>query len=381
MTENKYILISLFSIIMVVFVFLGYIYYSPTKQLKEVVSANKPIADSQVITSQTQTLPFIINKTSTIKNYQPTETERLFYRTAVDFLMPKPVGPLIQGGMFEGMIIWNREIFNAFPPRGLDLGGVTVTDPGGMAQEFKRFDDPVSYSKQYYEKIILNLQELVKQCVKSSYYSHYRETIELMRQMQKEEEEFYGKYDVGGVSNLVAGSGCDVYYRGNMLGLSTVPLNEKISGYIHCLRYSYFCKLNAQYIMEFGDSIINKIIPREEPMLSGAKLAQIGIPAVPAVLNILEDRRPIMLVDETDVIPLRFYRYQDAAVEILERMFTANPFPIWLADDEYFSEYMEKQTPEARQKIIGDIKEWVQESMKNPAPVKEPPEQVPNEQK
>ena len=218
--------------------------------------------------------------------------------------------------------------------------------------------------------MIINLSELVRQCPTSSFWQHYQETFNLITQMQKEDEDFYDKYHIVDSTTLVHDN--DVFYRG---AYNTLPIDEKINAYIHCLRYSYFYALNGKYTIEFGNNMLGgKMIGGVEPVLFGAKLLEIGVPAVPAILNILEDRRPIIAVDE-DKIPSKFYRYQDAAVEILQRMFSKaeKPFPVELPAGEYFSEYMEKQTPEAKQKIINDIKSWVEESMSNPIKPEEPP--------
>lgn len=312
------------------------------------------------------------------QDYQPTETEKIFYRFGIEPLKPKQVYERFEEA---SGIRWNRETYKAFIPRNPYFGHIT-TNPEIDKKILEQYNYPESYSKQSYQEIITNLHELIKQYPDSPYYSHYKETFEFIIQMQKEDEIFYDKYAIGGVTNFeMLGSCSDVCYRGAVLYPSTVPLDEKIPGYIHYLRYSYFYK-TTKYKMEFGDAMFVAVNPCTEPILSGAKLANAGIPALPAVLNILEDRRLIIAVDDPDKIPAVFYRYQDASVEILQRMFikAKQPFPLQIPEDQYFSEYLEKQTPETKQKIINDIKAWVEESMKNPATPQEP-EKQPKEQK
>jgi hypothetical protein len=388
MTKNKYIFIGLILIILCVFIFLGYIYYysrpegrgshkAATSSSHNPIAGNqeaktqKPLSHSETTISSphTKTMASIVDK----QDYQPTETEKLFYHAVIDSLKPKSiikkVGKTITYEDGDSDVMWdiNKEIYKAFSPR-------EPLYPGGN----KQYEDSASHSKQYYQKMIMNLQELIKQCPDSPYHPLYQETFNLIIQMQKEDELFYDKYDVGGVTNEVLGSGNDVHYRGTVLSPSTVPLDERITGYIHCLRYSYFYKSNERYTLEFGDDIMGPLVsPSQDSLLPGAKLVNAGVSAVPAILNILEDRRPIIAVDdEIERIPARFYRYQDAAVEILQRMFikAKQPFPIQLPEDQYFSGYLEKQTPEMKQKIINDIKVWVEESMKNTPETQQPPE-------
>lgn len=353
MTKNKYVFIGLVLIILGVFIWLGYVYYSSRPEGRgshkaATSSSHNPTTDNQpkpLSHSDITTLSTITKTTSSIikQDYQPTETEKLFYRTVVESLKPK----LLQKGVgstiiVEDRIISKREIYKAFPPR---------------KPYAKRPDS------QYYQGIIMNLQELIKQCPDSPYYPHYQETFNLIIQMQKEDELFYDKNAVFSEQ-------------------PSRPLDEKIPAYIHCLRYSYFYK-TTQYKMEFGDvKAMGGLMPtmslgRRLPtfLLSGAKLVEIGASTVPSLLNILEDRRPIIAADDTKM-PAVFYRYQDAAVEILQRMFikAKQPFPLECPEGEYFSEYLSKQTPENKQKILNDIKAWVEESMKNPT---RPEEQTP----
>ena len=333
MTQNKYLFIGFALVVVGILTFLGYSYYSTRKSLRKYVSSPHQNADNRITKTQEHpTRSDVINpqsfsqlalspviKSAEIKqDYQPTETEKLFYQKVADSLEPKQIS------RDEGNINWTIDIYKAFPPR--------ECYPSLHPETLKQYEDSVFRSRQYYKEIMMNLDEIIKQFPDSAYYSLYQETITLITQMQNEDEVFYDKYEVReNYSSLLLP---DVLYRtvrGSMP--DTMSRDEKINAYVHCLRYSYFYKSNGLYTMEFGDGMsIGGDMSRKRPILSGAKLAGIGAPAVPAVLNILEDRRPIIAVDE-DKIPSRFYRYQDAAVEILQRMFpkAQRPFPIELS--------------------------------------------------
>src|SRR3989339_503645 len=369
MTQNKHLFIGFALVVVGILSFLGYSYYSTRESLQEAIHKHGPIVENQITNMQnhlshtdvtivpaiTKTTPSVIDKTTIKQDYQPTEPEKLFFHLMMESLKPKPLpklGPIIS----DGGIDWKRETYKAFPSR-------EPLFPGGTEQ----YEGSASYSEQFYKQIIINLSELVRQSSDSPYRSFYQETFDIIAQMQKEDEDFYNKYDI----NKVSLSWSDIHYRGTLGNHSTVPQDERIVAYIHCLRYSYFHKLDERYVMEYGigDGMVGFNTPCNDPILSSAKLINVGVSAAPAVLNILEDRRLIIAVDE-DKIPSRFYRYQDAAVEILQRMFTKaqRPFPIEIPQGEYFSQYIENQTPTEKQRIISEIKQWVGENMKPQPP-------------
>lgn len=213
-----------------------------------------------------------------------------------------------------------------------------------------------------WQETIKSLEELIGQYPNSLYLQHYQETIELIQQMIKEDKET--KYGIKGYDRVA--------HKNDDVELS---LDEEIESIIHYLRWSCFYR-TQRYELIFNLSSIS-INPRGPISFFALKLVNVGTPAVPSVVNLLDDRRPI-IADDTDKIPAKFYRYQDAAVEILQTMFSpkgreinpnlplaTKPFPLELPQGEYFSEYIAKQTTENKQKIISDIKAWVEESIKN----------------
>jgi hypothetical protein len=378
MTKNKSIFIGLVLIILCVFIFLGYIYYSSTRPLKDVVSSYNPIAGNQEAKTQKPlshsdmaTLPTITKTTSSIikQDYQPTETEKLFYSRTIKILKPKEIekekferewGQTLCTGflkLYEGIIKKYSHLEN-------------IEGHQDMIRGAKQSIEENERRKTEYQEILMLLQELIKQYPDSPHFQHYQETFKLIIQMQEEDDKFNSKYNV----SRSGMSGIDVHYFRD--SGEPIPIDEQIDCYIYCLRNSFFIK-TKRYQIELDEGIPGRMIPSFEPFLSGAKLLNIGIPAVPSLLNILDDRRPIIAVDDNvETIPAVFYRYQDAAVEILQRMFikAKQPFPLELPENDYFSEYLSKQSPENKQKILNDIKAWVEESMKNPATPQQPPE-------
>jgi hypothetical protein len=404
MTENKYIFVGLVLIAVGILSFLGYSYYSSHKPLKE--AARNPITDGSIARGQesfsnpvavaskpsVQSTLSPITKTAITKtDYQPAETEKLFYHLVMESIKPK-LNQMTVGKTTVYDIPWNRELYKSFPYRRPNSGGSggeaynpNVPDDPNLSQEdvrkkieefkkdTKRYYDSAYDSGRFYQDMITNLSELVRQFPNSPFHQQYEEDLNLIIQMQKEDEEFYDKYDIDDVTNLAYRS--DIRYRGTH---NSPPLDERIIAYIHCLRYSFFYKSNGRYALEFDNHrMMHGMIPSIEHILAGARLVKAGAPAAPAVLNILEDRRPIIAADE-DKIPSRFYRYQDAAVEILQRMFpkAQRPFPVELLEGQYFSEYLEKQTPQDKQVIINNIKTWVEECMSTPAKPEEPPQET-----
>ncbi|MDI6733576.1 MAG: hypothetical protein QME51_07260 [Planctomycetota bacterium] len=232
--------------------------------------------------------------------------------------------------------------------------------------------------KEQQREMVKLLEDLINWHSTLVYYSHYQETLLLIKQMMQEDSE--RKHTIRGVGGILPPGILDK--DGKQANLS---LDEEIDLYIYYLRYNYFDKDNRynkgnNYKMSFQ----SRLAALKPSNFSAHRIAFIGEPAVPKMMGLLEDRRPIIVVDDTK-IPAVFYRYQDAAVEILEGMFVPDKiphykpqfiasrlFPVQLPEDQYFSEYMEKQTPEGRQKVINDIKVWVEEALNNPVEPEEP---------
>jgi hypothetical protein len=343
MTTKRHLFIGSILIALSALIYLGYFYISIRFGQQEPVSQKsisetakimieKPSRIQDSAQNHPRSISLVNREPKIIQSYQPSEEEKILYTTSVQSLKYKPLSQqLPDGTIFRGEngICWKRETYKS----NLQINR----------------GETVGY-----------LQDIARQYANSPYYLHYQETLELISQMQKEDEEFKSKYIISGGGGL---SSSEIQYINDPD--KPIPVNEQIDCYIYYLRGSYFYR-GRLYKIEFGDGISSFMIPSKDPILSGARLSRIGVLAVPAILNILEDRRPIIVADDTKM-PAVFYRYQDAAVEILQQMFikAERPFPVEILSGEYFSEYLAKQTPDEKQRIINDIKAWVEESMKN----------------
>jgi hypothetical protein len=239
--------------------------------------------------------------------------------------------------------------------KSLHFKAVEFLKPLAFMNRREPYNDPYAFKQNHEANLqdMINLyNELLRQYPNSPYCRHYQEAIKLLQQMKKEDKEF--KYEIRTQGKRV-GFMEDKNDRNRKLS----P-DEMVECYIHYLRYADFNENTPCKIVFEEPSVV---VVGFEPILPNLRLVYIGTPAVPAVVKLLEDRRPIIVSDDTK-IPAVFYRYQDAAVEILEHI-TKRKLPIELPETEYFSEYIAQQTPEKKQQIISDIKTWVEETLKN----------------
>jgi hypothetical protein len=87
------------------------------------------------------------------------------------------------------------------------------------------------------------------------------------------------------------------------------------------------------------------------------ELREIGVPAIPALIGLLSDRRPLR---STAGLHISFIlRYEDAAFQILEQfMPTEIVDGKKLSRHKYLSWYFSSEEPEAKQQFIADVKRW-----------------------
>ena len=92
-----------------------------------------------------------------------------------------------------------------------------------------------------------------------------------------------------------------------------------------------------------------------KPKHAGWKLLEIGKPAIPVLIKMLNDRRPTRTsgYHKFGYRSRTIQRYQDVALEILEKIFS-NKFDKQRWGTTYFSD----TSPEYRQKIIDEIKSY-----------------------
>ena len=268
----------------------------------------------------------------------------------------------------------------------------------------------VSMKKKRAESLTY-FENLLKTYPHSSFYAYYCEIAEQLRNMVDEDENWKGGHPA-------------------KIGLTIIWSSSfgDITANIYHLRYCLYAKDNEQGRYKLAlppHGFIVGVAPGFTPQILHPSLnaeSLIKWPAkrneiVHSLLDLLEDQRPIIAV-EPDRLPAKFYRYQDAAREILEYIvyeadsdkklqeakkeyhknhpddegwksisilnyeeFTSgnkrvrNIPPQELPENEYFSEYLEKQTSQDRQNTINYIKKWVEETLANPPKQEETPEE------
>ena len=243
----------------------------------------------------------------------------------------------------------------------------------------KRPYNIVTIYQEYCEEAIKGLEELIRQYPDSAHIQHYQETLAFLKQMLEEDKNFFYDASVGGILVRSPVQDKNDYSR-------EVSPEEIVRTYIHYLRKECLLnKIQGSFKMSF-DQQTSGVYPSGDAISFGRRIVLMSNTAVPELVKLLDDRRLIAVDDEINTIPARIYRYQDAAIDILQTMFSSEgnkinpklplaqrPFPVEIPEGEYFSEYLEKQTPEVKQKIIDDIKVWVEESKNNPVNPEEPP--------
>ncbi|MGA2068313.1 MAG: hypothetical protein ABSG86_25295 [Thermoguttaceae bacterium] len=97
----------------------------------------------------------------------------------------------------------------------------------------------------------------------------------------------------------------------------------------------------------------------DEPKNAACHLLEIGEPAVPALVGLLDDRRPIRSVGHwRDFWPERtVLRYQDAAIEILDELL---PAPFYNRSST--GSYVSNESDEKRTNVIASVRAWYKES-------------------
>ena len=274
------------------------------------------------------------------------------------------------------------------------------------------------------EKSLSLFKELVKRYPNSYFYPHYYEVMTLLNQMVEED-----KTCKWPIRPNARGSNSNLPY----FDPKTLSIDERIAYDIYHLRNAEIERMDPP----FANYRFTIRIPwGSYPDLAGYWEAKdlirlLDKKSVSTLLNLIEDRRPIIAIDiDSDKIPDRIYRYQDVALEIIEylfifdnheiltdsrlywekykwrdpqpRFFAKRKFPLEINKseyfseylypplrfvagrelpfvetnkEEYFSEYLDRQPKETQQKIINEIKRWIEESINNPFdPPQQPPE-------
>jgi len=138
-----------------------------------------------------------------------------------------------------------------------------------------------------------------------------------------------------------------------------LPLERKIAYYTYHLRdvncYQMGQPGMCHVLMEFG---------QKRPGTNAAmRLKEIGEPAIPALIQLLEDRRPTRSVGYwRNFSPSRtVLRFQDAAIQILDAL-----LPTAFYNRKSTAAYFSTESAEVRERVIRSIKSWYRSSLGKP---------------
>jgi hypothetical protein len=135
----------------------------------------------------------------------------------------------------------------------------------------------------------------------------------------------------------------------------TLPVEDKIAYFTYHLR-----DLNCYQISQPGMCyVLQEIRPEREKTNAAIKLKEIGEPAIPALIQLLKDRRPTRSVGYwRNFSPSRtVLRFQDAAVQILGEL-----LPAAFYGPNSTSAYFSTEPPEVQERVIQSIKSWYEKS-------------------
>jgi hypothetical protein len=136
----------------------------------------------------------------------------------------------------------------------------------------------------------------------------------------------------------------------------TLPLERRIAYYTYHLR-----DVNCYQVSQPGMCYVLMEFGQKRPGTSAAmKLKEIGEPAIPALIQLLEDRRPTRSVGYwRDFSPSRtVLRFQDAAIQILDAL-----LPTAFYNRKSTAAYFSTESAEVREGVIRSIKSWYQSSL------------------
>jgi hypothetical protein len=136
----------------------------------------------------------------------------------------------------------------------------------------------------------------------------------------------------------------------------SLPLEQKIAYYAFHLR-----DVNCYQMSQPGMCYLLGDFSRERLGTNAAmKLKEIGEPAIPALIKLLEDRRPTRSVGYwRDFDPSRtILRFQDAAIQILDEL-----LPVGFYRRSSTSSYFSIESSQMRSNMIGSIQTWHERSL------------------
>jgi hypothetical protein len=132
-------------------------------------------------------------------------------------------------------------------------------------------------------------------------------------------------------------------------------VEDKIAYYTYHLR-----DLNCYQFSQPGMCyVLRDIHPEREKTNAAIRLKEIGEPAIPALIQLLKDRRPTRSVGYwRDFSPSRtVLRFQDAAIQILSEL-----LPAAFYERNSTSAYFSIEPPAVQERVIQSIKTWYEKS-------------------
>ncbi|MFM7926121.1 MAG: hypothetical protein ACKO9Q_00280 [Pirellula sp.] len=134
------------------------------------------------------------------------------------------------------------------------------------------------------------------------------------------------------------------------IDIASLEIDQQIDFHIHNLR-----DVVAHQFSQPGYCRVLSQLPLsdDEHYNAAGSLRDIGKPAIPRLISLLDDRRPIRAVGYwRDFHPTRtVLRYQDAAIQIIEAIQAGSPY-----DRRTTSSYFSTERPETQKAVIESLK-------------------------
>jgi len=146
--------------------------------------------------------------------------------------------------------------------------------------------------------------------------------------------------------------------------ISKLTVDERISYWVYKLRDVNLVTPAKPSSTHFLDWASDPRLRKDGFKHAGWQLLEIGKPTVPVLIRLLNDRKPTRTVGYTRFTYLSrtIQRYQDAALEILEKILNKK----FYGEEGYRSNYFSELSAEHRQKIIAEIKAYWEKTQEKP---------------